>query len=93
MDIRILQEQQEQKMNEIVGIINPSPNDFTCLHDTNADKKPISYTIKSREGLMLKRFIADHISEKLCTQILSAQTRMVTEEDRDKTLKSIRLYE
>lgn len=80
-------------MNQMVGIINPSSQDFTCTHDSNADRKPISYTIKSREGMMLKRYIADHVSNKLCTQILSDYKGTVTQEVIDDTLKSIRLYE
>lgn len=93
MDVRILQEQQEDSMNEVVGIVNPSSKDFSCTYDTNEDRKPVTYTIKSREGAMLKRFIADHVSHKLCTQILSDYKGIVTEEIFDKTLKTIKLYE
>lgn len=93
MDIRLLHEQQEKIMNETVGIINPSAHDFTCTHDTNEDRKPVTYTIKSREGLMLKRYIADHVSEKLCTEILAHEKSPVTEEMKKETLKSIRLYD
>jgi hypothetical protein len=92
MDTRLFQEDQE-RMNEIVGIINPTSHDFTCTHDSNADRKPITYTIKSREGLMLKRYIADHVAQKLCTQILSDYKGVVTEEIIDKTLKTIKLYD
>lgn len=82
-----------EKMEEIVGIVNPSSQDFTCTHDSNADRKPITYTIKSREGLMLKRYIADHVSSKLCTQMLSNNQGPVSQELFDETLKMIRLYE
>lgn len=92
-DVRLLEEHQAETMNEMVGIVNPSSKDFTCLHDSNADRKPISYTIKSREGLMLKRYIADHVSEKLCTEMLSDFKGPVTKQDFDKVLKTIRLYE
>jgi len=60
MNVSLLQEQQQELMNESVGIVNPSSHDFTCTHDSNEDGNPITYTIKSRQGLMLKRFIADH---------------------------------
>lgn len=80
-------------MNDMVGIVNPSSRDFTCKHDSNADANPISYTIKSREGLMFKRYIADHISLKLCDYILSDHKGVLTQEQVDLTLKSIRLYE
>lgn len=93
MDIRLFHEQQEGQMQEMVGIVNPSSHDFTCTHDSNEDRKPITYTIKSREGVMLKRYIADHVSLKLCEDILSSSKSMVTEELFDKTLQSIRLYE
>jgi hypothetical protein len=92
VDVRLLQEQQEQSMNEMVGIVNPSSHDFICTHDSNADRKPITYTIKSREGLMLKRYIADHVSQKLCTQILSDSKTAVSQKDFDDTLATIRLY-
>ena len=91
-DVRLLQEEQE-KMNEMVGIINPSSHDFTCTHDSNSNGKPITYTIKSREGLRLKRYIADHVSQKLCTQILSNNEKPVSEQLFNDTLKTIRLYE
>lgn len=93
MDIRLLEEQQNEKMNEIVGIVNPSSQDFTCTHDSNADRKLVTYTIKSREGLRLKRYIADHVSAKLCTQILSDFEGAVSQELIKETLKTIRLYE
>lgn len=93
MDVRILREQQDKAMTEVVGIVNPSSRDFTCKHDSNSDGKPVSYTIKSREGLMLKRYIADHVSAKLCDYILSDQKGLVTQEKRDEVLQSIRLYE
>lgn len=80
-------------MNEMVGIVNPSSHDFSCTHDSNADRNPPTYTIKSREGLMLKRYIADHVSEKLCTQILADYKGIVTQDMIDKTLKTIRLYD
>lgn len=83
MDIRLMQEQQESSMSEMVGLVNPSSRDFTCHHDSNADRKPISYTIKSRQGLMLK--LADYI--------LSDYKGVVTQEKVDETLKSIRLYD
>jgi hypothetical protein len=92
MDVRLLQEQQDKLMNEIVGIVNPSSHDFTCQHDSNSDKKPITYTIKSGEGLRIKRYIADHISQKLCTKILSNHNGLVSQELFDATLKTIRLY-
>jgi len=91
MDIRLLQEQSD-KLNDIVGIVNPSSQDFTCTHDSNANKKPITYTIKSRQGLRLKRYIADHVSFKLCTEILSSNEKPVSQELFDETLKTIRLY-
>ena len=91
-DIRLLQEQSD-KLNDIVGIINPSSYDFTCTHDSNADRNPITYTIKSREGLRLKRYIADHVSMKLCTEMLSNNEKPVSEELFNETLKTIRLYE
>lgn len=93
MDIRLMQEQQESSMSEMVGLVNPSSRDFTCQHDSNADRKPISYTIKSRQGLMLKRYIADHVSLKLAGYILSDYKGVVTQEKVDETLKSIRLYD
>jgi hypothetical protein len=93
MDIRLLEEKQNSLMNEMVGIVNPSSHDFTCTHDSNSDHKPITYTIKSRQGLMLKRYIADHISFKLCTEILSSNEKTVSQELFDKTLKTIRLYD
>lgn len=80
-------------MDQIVGIVNPTAHDFTCLHDSNADGHPISYTVKAREGIMLKRYIADHVSQKLCTQMLSDHKGVLSQETIDKTLKSIRLYE
>lgn len=92
MDVRLLQEQSD-KMHEMVGIVNPSSHDFTTTYDSNEDHKPVTYTIKSRQGLMLKRYIADHVSEKLCTQILSDYKGIVSQELTDKTLKTIRLYE
>ena len=91
MDVRILQEQSD-KMNDMVGIINPTSHDFTCQHDSNADGSPVTYTIKSKQGLKLKRYIADHISQKLCTQILSEYRGVVSQELIDRTLKNIRLY-
>ena len=91
MDIRLLQEQSD-KLNDIVGIVNPSSQDFTCTHDSNANKKPITYTIKSRQGLRLKRYIADHVSLKLCTQILSNNEKPVSQELFNATLATIRLY-
>lgn len=93
MDVTLLQEQREEEMNQIVGIVNPTSKDFTCTHDSNANDTPISYTIKAGEGVMLKKYIADHISEKLCTEILSRSKELVTEEMKTKTLKTIRLYE
>jgi DNA-directed RNA polymerase subunit L len=92
MDVALFQEQRDQEMNEIVGIVNPSSQDFTCKHDSNADGNLITYTIKSREGVMLKRYIADHVSSKLCTQILSTYKGVVTPELMNKTLQTIRLY-
>lgn len=93
MDIHIFQEQRKEEMNEVVGIINPSSKDFSCTYDSNEDGKPITYTIKSLEGIMLKRYIADHVSMKLCTQMLSGHKSPVSDELFEKTLKSIRLYE
>ena len=93
MDIRLFLEQRESEMNETVGIINPSSCDFTCKYDVNDDRNPVSFTIKSRQGLMIKRYLADHISKKLCEKILSDYKGIVTEELFEKTLKSIRLYE
>jgi len=93
MDIRLFQEQQDSDMREVVGIVNPSSRDFTCQHDSNADRKPIHYTIKSRQGLMLKRYVADHVSLKLCDYILSDYKGVVTQEKIDEVLKSIRLYD
>lgn len=93
MDIALFQEQRLEEMNQIVGIVNPTSKDFTCTHDSNSNDMPISYTIKAGEGVMLKKYIADHISEKLCTEILARSKELVTDEMRAKTLKTIRLYE
>ena len=91
VDIRLLQEQSD-KMNDMVGIINPTSHDFICQHDSNADGSPVTYTIKSKQGLKLKRYIADHVSQKLCTQILSEYRGVVTQKMLDYTLSTIRLY-
>ena len=92
MGVQLLQEQQAEKMNENVGIVNPSSHDFSCTHDSNEDGNLVTYTVKAQQGLMLKRYIADHVSSKLCTQILSNNKGAVTSELFAQTLKTIRLY-
>jgi len=79
--------------DEIVSIVNPTSQDFTCAHDTNEDGIPIEYTVKSRQGGQFARVVADHIAHQLMQEIVGQKVGVITQEFIDKTLSDIKLYE
>jgi len=76
-------------LKEPVTIINPTSEDFICRHDTNRDKNPITYTLKSREATTFPREVAEHIARKLTDLILVNRKTIITNKQKEEVYNSI----
>ena len=80
--------------DELVSILNPSPDDFMLnVVDIHNHDQKIQYIVKSRQSLMLPRYAANHVSERLAQKMESKKTGVLTQEYHKKLLDSIRMYD
>lgn len=85
--------EQFDKNEELVYIFNPTRDDFTISYDIDGDNTPEPFTVRAREGIKIKRFIADHIAKKLKDEIVGKMQGVITDKVVEDVYATIKFYD
>lgn len=70
-------------MNNLVGVYNPTNEEFSVQYDVNGDGNPVTFTLKAMDIEYFDPVVAEHIKKHLADKILYSKGKMVMDYDKE----------